>query len=218
MFCNNCGCANPDGAKFCSNCGAPLPVPARVPIQPPPQNIPVGRPPVQPKPRKPWYKRWWIWTIVGAVSTITAVALLILVFGAINADLTEAEQSRAYWLNYAQTHEFEEISRDALFDHSSDYENKNIITSVRIYSINTSDEGVGSIKAEAADGSWLFYDLDFIFENSKEVTNYSKGDYVTVMGKVKGKKGIISTVEIVDCHIIDVGESSKVKMRELDNQ
>ena len=42
-------------------------------IQNQPQNQPRSQPqgqfPVQPKPKKPWYKKWWIWVILGVAST-----------------------------------------------------------------------------------------------------------------------------------------------------
>lgn len=79
MYCPNCGQQLPDSTKFCINCGKALqivqkqptsnyqPVVTATPVAPPPIN----QVPVQPMPtrRKPWYKRWWIWVIVGVVIT-----------------------------------------------------------------------------------------------------------------------------------------------------
>ncbi len=78
MYCPNCGQQLPDSTKFCINCGKALqivqkqptsnyqPVVTATPVAPPPIN----QIPVQPMPtrRKPWYKRWWIWVILGVVS------------------------------------------------------------------------------------------------------------------------------------------------------
>ena len=82
MYCPNCGQQQSDDTKFCSNCGAdlqtvkqepnPTPPPAAVNQNPAPQPVqqPIQQPiqqPAQPKPKKPWYKKWWIWVIVGVL-------------------------------------------------------------------------------------------------------------------------------------------------------
>ena len=85
MYCPNCGQQLPDSTKFCINCGKALqivqkqptsnyqPVVTATPVAPPPIN----QVPVQPMPtrRKPWYKRWWIWVILGVVSTLIISAI-----------------------------------------------------------------------------------------------------------------------------------------------
>lgn len=52
MKCPKCNFENDNKCKFCINCGYPL------------QTVSVI-PELQPvKPRKPWYKRWWIWVLM----------------------------------------------------------------------------------------------------------------------------------------------------------
>lgn len=77
MFCPNCGQQQPDNSKFCNNCGKPLQATPAVPQQPVVTATPVAPPPINqvpvqpaPKRRKPWYARWWIWVILGVVSTL----------------------------------------------------------------------------------------------------------------------------------------------------
>lgn len=48
MKCSKCGFDNNKGSKFCQGCGTPL------------QPVPVPQ-----KPKKAWYKRWWIWLLMG---------------------------------------------------------------------------------------------------------------------------------------------------------
>ena len=82
MYCPNCGHQQPDDSKFCNNCGKelqavnqapnPTPAPAAENQNPAPQPVqqPIQQPiqqPAQPKPKKPWYKKWWIWVIVGVL-------------------------------------------------------------------------------------------------------------------------------------------------------
>ncbi len=47
MYCNNCGAANSDHAKWCSNCGKELSASAQTPVPP----LPPGYPPPQAGPR-----------------------------------------------------------------------------------------------------------------------------------------------------------------------
>lgn len=84
MYCSNCGQQQPDDSKFCNNCGKVLqaqqppiqnqPAVTATPVSPPPIN----QIPVQPAPkrRKPWYKRWWIWVIIGFFGTAVLSGIL----------------------------------------------------------------------------------------------------------------------------------------------
>jgi|GEM_PF-1752518 hypothetical protein len=84
MYCPKCGQQQSDNAKFCNNCGKVLqaqqppiqnqPAVTATPVSPPPIN----QIPVQPAPkrRKPWYKRWWIWVIIGFFGTAVLSGIL----------------------------------------------------------------------------------------------------------------------------------------------
>ena len=89
MFCTNCGKQIPDGSAFCAHCGTKIdvsdptenvitatPIPQSAQIAP--ENpLPVQQfmPPQQPKPRKPWYKKWWIWVLMG-VGTLVMLSII----------------------------------------------------------------------------------------------------------------------------------------------
>lgn len=63
-YCSKCGAALRDGAKFCTECGAPLTsVPART-LEPLPQAQPAAQTQAKSKPKKPLYRRWWVWAAV----------------------------------------------------------------------------------------------------------------------------------------------------------
>ena len=63
MMCKKCNSENKPEAKFCEGCGEPLIV--------------------QPKPKKSWYKRWWVWVIVG-----------VLVFGTVRVNANKTSKSK----------------------------------------------------------------------------------------------------------------------------
>lgn len=75
MFCPNCGKEQAEGTKFCSNCGATLqatPDTSQVPTPQPPVDAQV---PAQPKSKRAWYKKWWIWVLMG-VGTIIFLSII----------------------------------------------------------------------------------------------------------------------------------------------
>ncbi len=56
MKCPKCGLENNENNKFCQGCGTPL------------QQTPAAAPSpteIQHQPKKAWYKRWWVWLIIG---------------------------------------------------------------------------------------------------------------------------------------------------------
>lgn len=59
MKCPKCNSDNPRTSKFCQECGYPL-------SQSPEIQAPLNAQ----RPRKAWYKRWYIWVAIGVVSTI----------------------------------------------------------------------------------------------------------------------------------------------------
>ena len=92
MYCPNCGQQQHDESKFCSNCGANLqavkqepnpapaePVaenqnPASQPVQSPIQQS--AQQPVQSKAKRPWYKKWWIWVLIG-IGTLILFSIIV---------------------------------------------------------------------------------------------------------------------------------------------
>ena len=89
MFCTNCGKQVSDGSAFCAHCGAkidaPNPTETATAADPIPESKPVSPrislptqqfiPPQQPNPRKPWYKKWWIWVLMG-VGTLVLFSII----------------------------------------------------------------------------------------------------------------------------------------------
>ena len=75
MKCVRCNQENAPGAKFCNSCGYPLPTQEPI-VQNPPQ-ITIQNSVADVPPKKPWYKKWWIWLIIAVVISV----ILGLVFG-----------------------------------------------------------------------------------------------------------------------------------------
>lgn len=62
MKCSNCGNEIMNGDKFCQKCGLPVKTTTSQQVQQPNSN----QQPLQPqKPQKAWYKKWWIWFLMG---------------------------------------------------------------------------------------------------------------------------------------------------------
>lgn len=74
MKCKVCGAKIRDGAEFCENCG--MKVADGVPYTPSINNRPqyVNQRPY----KKPWYKKWWIWTILGILIVLVVCAVCFL--------------------------------------------------------------------------------------------------------------------------------------------
>ena len=68
MKCKVCGAKIRDGAEFCENCG--MKVADGVPYTPSINNRP------QRPYKKPWYRKWWIWTILGLLTAVIVCAVL----------------------------------------------------------------------------------------------------------------------------------------------
>ena len=81
MKCKKCGAEINDSVKFCTNCGAEVSNKTQT-VKQQAQNVtrafetPVNQAvgnqtangnqaPISEKPRKPWYKRWWVWLLMG---------------------------------------------------------------------------------------------------------------------------------------------------------
>lgn len=165
---------------------------------------------VQPNSKKPWYKRWWIWVMLGLT---TQIILMSGAFFLSQYQDNEALASRKHWADSAELKNYTEISHNELYSNAQKYVGEDILTAVRISDITRNGEG--NLRTNVDDGSIVFYDLDFVFANSNELISYEKGDYVVVIGKVKEKTVFLRTVVIENCHIIDKGDSAKEKMKEL---
>ena len=82
MFCPNCGKSIPDNSKFCSNCRCNIY--ESLNRQPTSHNVtvsnatPMRSSSIQPKRRKPWYARWYVWflMILGTLQLIVIIAAL----------------------------------------------------------------------------------------------------------------------------------------------
>lgn len=105
MFCPNCGAQIPDGSKFCTSCGKSTVIPVQSVQQPVQQPAPIV--PQQKKPRKPWYKRWWIWFLM-ALGTLQ---IFVIVSAAVSPDSkTEKSSSDLSKISIVETEVEEESS------------------------------------------------------------------------------------------------------------
>ena len=71
MKCKVCGAKIRDGAEFCENCGMKV-ADERVPYTPSINNRP------QRPYKKPWYRKWWIWTILGLLTAVIVCSVCFL--------------------------------------------------------------------------------------------------------------------------------------------
>ncbi|MBQ2212880.1 MAG: zinc-ribbon domain-containing protein [Ruminococcus sp.] len=202
MFCNHCGRQNPDGARFCNFCGAPVSAQIRTDIQ---------APPLQQKGSKPWYKRWWIWVLIGLTVQAVLTAGVCFLSQYQNQD---AENSRQKWKQSLEKTHYEELDYKVLYENANSYIGENILTSVKISDV--SRIRYGSIKVDIKDNH--VYDIDFQFDDINEPMTYESGDYVVIVGEVDSKSIIGDIVTIKHCHIIEKGKAAVEKMLELEKK
>ena len=110
------------------------------------------------------------------------------------------------WLKQYEDNGDYVISTDAdvMFQYGGYYTGYNACTVVEI-----SDISGGTIKANTESNTSFFFSLVFNFENKDEISDYSKGDIVEIVGTIQAPNAIGETVTLNGCHIVADGADAE---------
>ena len=163
---------------------------------------------IKEKQKKPWYKKWWVWLIVGIVVIAVANG------GSDDSpktatnetSSTQSTKQTAYEKKLAQAIE---VDKKVLFNDymanpiSADAEYKDKV--LKITGV------ISSIDREIAQQPYINFNMDtygfetirmtFNREEEEKVTQLSKGETVTIIGTCNGTL-LSTTVALKDCYLV----------------
>lgn len=182
MKCPKCGLEINENNKFCQGCGTPL------------QQTPAAAPSpteIQQQPKKAWYKRWWVWLIIGLSvimlllgGTCTACTCALLSQPVTEpTQKTEENQSSAFTSYYTDSkREFHDISyeynshwneSESTLKNGYEYHIDNPKISLAVYALTySSEQEVETLIEEyrkTKDSGKLIDEKTYDFENTPTV-------------------------------------------------
>ena len=163
--------------------------------------------------QQPIYKRWYFW-VCGFI--LLSIVFMLSFYFYSGFQYKEAENNRKKWADNLKTMEYHEVDYNYLFNNTKEYVHKNVLTAIKITDVERISDG--RVKADTEEHQGIAYDFDFVFDDVNEPMMYNSGDYVTIVGKVRGKDSSLGTVTLEQCHIVEVGKASIDKMLELENK
>lgn len=201
MKCPKCNYENDNKCKFCINCGYPLQI---VSITPELQPV---------KPRKPWYKRWWIWFLMG-MGTLTLFVFGRTVFlNSIHTNKSntsdETDIVAEDIIDNMIDNGYEEVSASVLYNHCEDYKGKNIITAVKV-----TNDAYHTLYSDIDEDDFLA-SLCFSFDSDTESKKAKVGDYAIIAGTGDGYSIIGQYRDFRECKLIDTGEQARIEYDKL---
>ena len=167
-FCTNCGAEIADSkARECGSCGAKI--------------------------KKPLYKKWWFWVIIVLFLSIVGGATVGTESGEIEVTQAEGQSTTATQNSSSSQKTYEVVDLQTMFDELDEnalraenkYQNKNVQFKGKIANFD-SDGMYISIEPVGA-SEWNFTTiLCYITEKEQreQLMNLSKGDVVTVKGRI----------------------------------
>lgn len=229
MKCPKCNFENDNKCKFCINCGYPL------------QTVSVI-PELQPvKPRKPWYKRWWIWLLMGIGTIIVlfcsmCTCAMVMPRGlkstpdsALKKPVSQIEESAENTsepekLNEKPTEA--ELTAEDIIKQIVDNGYEEVSASVLynhyedykgkkvVTSILVTSTAYNTLYSEINKDT-LFSKLYFNFDKGSDTKGAKEGDYVIVLGVGDGKSILGDYREYKNCYVAAIGEQAQIEYDKL---
>lgn len=225
MQCPKCNFQNDDKSKFCLQCGYPLPEPS----------------PTEPKRKKPWYTRWWIWLLMGIGTIIVlfcSMCTCAMVMpqslkstpdSALKKPVSQIEESAENTsepekLNEKPTEA--ELTAEDIIKQIVDNGYEEVSASVLynhyedykgkkvVTSILVTSTAYNTLYSEI-DKDALFSKLYFNFDKGSDTKGAKEGDYVIVLGVGDGKSILGDYREYKNCYVAAIGEQAQIEYDKL---